>query len=92
MYMSRSHPLADVRKQFSGLIDEVAATHERIVVTRHGEPAAILMAIEDFESLEETVEILADAKLLSDIRRSLKTTRRHSLDQIKNDLKKRSAK
>ena len=30
-------------------------------VTVHGKPSAVLLATEDLESLEETIEILADA-------------------------------
>ncbi len=29
-------------------------------MTVHGKPSAVLLATEDFESLEETIEILAD--------------------------------
>jgi ornithine cyclodeaminase/alanine dehydrogenase-like protein (mu-crystallin family) len=32
-----------------------------VYVTVHGKPSAVLLATEDLESLEETIEILADA-------------------------------
>jgi len=34
--------------------------HERIVVTRNGTPAAVLISPQDLESLEETLAILSD--------------------------------
>lgn len=39
----------------------VSGQHERVYVTVHGKPSAVLVATEDLESLEETIEILADA-------------------------------
>ncbi|MCZ2826088.1 MULTISPECIES: type II toxin-antitoxin system Phd/YefM family antitoxin [unclassified Modestobacter] len=34
--------LAAVKAQFSKVLDEVAATHERVVVTGNGSPVAII--------------------------------------------------
>lgn len=57
-------PLREVRSRFSELVDEVARTHERITVTRNGKPAAILISPDDLASMQETVEVLADADLM----------------------------
>jgi len=38
------------------------------VITKHGRPAAVLLSVEDLESLEETLEILSNQGLLADIR------------------------
>jgi PHD/YefM family antitoxin component YafN of YafNO toxin-antitoxin module len=35
--------------------------HERVTVTVHGRPSAVLVAVEDLERLEETLAILRDA-------------------------------
>lgn len=53
--------LADARAHLSQLVARVSGQHERIVVTVHGKPSAVLLATEDLESLEETIEIPADA-------------------------------
>ena len=37
---------------------------ERITITVHGQPTAVLVAVEDLESLEETIAILSDATAL----------------------------
>ncbi|MBB3084587.1 type II toxin-antitoxin system Phd/YefM family antitoxin [Geodermatophilus sabuli] len=39
----------------------VSGQHERVYVTVHGKPSAVLLATEDLESLEEAIEILAEA-------------------------------
>jgi antitoxin YefM len=53
--------LADAKAHLSALVARVSRQHERVYVTVHGKPSAVLVATEDLESLEETIEILADA-------------------------------
>ena len=53
--------LADAKAHLSTLVARVSGQHERVYVTVHGKPSAVLVATEDLESLEETIEILADA-------------------------------
>lgn len=60
--------LAAVKAHFSQVIDEVSGTHERVTITKNGSPVAVLLAVEDFESLLETLEILADPEARSAIR------------------------
>ena len=50
--------MADLQANLKDLLDQVKSTHERYVITRHGEPDAVLMSVEDLEALEETLEIL----------------------------------
>ena len=52
--------LASVKARLSSFVDDGEGTHERVVITRNGSPAAVLLAPEDLESLEETIAILSD--------------------------------
>jgi antitoxin YefM len=63
-----TQPLAAVKAHFSQVIDDVAGTHERVTVTRNGSPVAVILAVEDYESLMETLEILSDRQAVADIR------------------------
>ncbi len=54
-------PLADARAHLSTLVARVGRQHERVHVTTHGKPSAAPLSTADLESLEETVEVLADA-------------------------------
>ena len=90
MDMSRSIALALVRQDLSGINDQVASTHERVVATRHGESAAVLVSVDDREALEETLEILADSALVSSIQRSLKSKKRYSLDEVRSRLSRQA--
>jgi antitoxin YefM len=68
--MSETVPFTEAKAHLSELVDRTSREHERFVVTRNGRPAAVLMSPEDLESLEETVDILEDRKLLESIRTS----------------------
>ena len=56
--------LADAKAHLSKLVAQVSGQHERVYGTVHGKPSAVLLATEDLESLEETIEILADADVM----------------------------
>lgn len=59
VYMS-SESLREVRSRFSEFIERVNRHHERVLITRNGSPAAVLMSPDDLESLEETLAVLSD--------------------------------
>jgi prevent-host-death family protein len=62
-----SEPVRTVRDRFSEFIERVEKHHERVVVTRNGTPAAVLISPEDLESLEETIAVLGDAEAVKDL-------------------------
>lgn len=66
--MPESLPLSYVKSHLSELTDRVVDEHERVVLTRKGRPAAVLVSREDLESLEETLEILSDSRLMAQVR------------------------
>lgn len=53
--------LRNVKDRFSEFVDRVEREHERIVVTRNGRPAAVLISPDDLDSLEETLDVLGDS-------------------------------
>jgi prevent-host-death family protein len=58
-------PLSDVKARLSEIADEVDRTHQRVHVTRNGRRFVVLIAEEDLESLEATLELLSDADSLA---------------------------
>jgi prevent-host-death family protein len=61
-------PLGDARNRLSEYVTDVERTHERVTITRHGRPAAVLISVDDLASLEETLEILGTPGALEAIR------------------------
>jgi PHD/YefM family antitoxin component YafN of YafNO toxin-antitoxin module len=41
------------------------------VITKHGRPAAVVLSVEDLESLEETLEVMGSRAVLDDIQAAL---------------------
>lgn len=68
MTMSEHLSLADVKNRLSEVVDTLEREHGRVVVTKHGRPAAVMMNVEDLESLEETLAVLSNPGLLEEIR------------------------
>lgn len=69
-------PLATVRDRLSSLVDEVARTHDALTITRNGTPAAVVLSIEDYESIMETLALLndpVDRERLAEAAESLET-------------------
>jgi antitoxin YefM len=65
--MSEMLSLAEVKAHLSELVGRVNTQHERVTVTVHGRPSAVLLAVADLESLEETIAILSDHDALQQL-------------------------
>jgi prevent-host-death family protein len=63
-------PLRNVRDHLSEFVDRAEREHERVVVTRNGRPAAVLIGYDDLAGLEETLDILSDPEALREIRQA----------------------
>ncbi|HVA61594.1 MAG TPA: type II toxin-antitoxin system Phd/YefM family antitoxin [Mycobacteriales bacterium] len=68
--MSETLPFSEAKAHLSDLADRVERQHERVLVTRNGRPSFVLISPADLESLEETLEIVRDRKLMASLRRS----------------------
>jgi antitoxin YefM len=62
--MSETMALAEVKAHLSQLVSRVNAHHDRVTVTVHGRPSAVLLSVDDLEALEETIAILSDSDAL----------------------------
>jgi antitoxin YefM len=60
MTMSKTLSLAQAKAHLSELVGRVDRQHDRVIVTVHGRPSAILLSPDDLEALEETIAILSD--------------------------------
>lgn len=66
--MAQTMTVTDAKARLSELVNAVATTHDHVEITRNGEPAAVLMSMEELRALRETVAILSDAQAVADIR------------------------
>ena len=63
-------PLSEVKARLSEIAEEVATTHERVQITKNGRDYVVLVAAEDLESLEATLELLADPDAQERVKRA----------------------
>jgi antitoxin YefM len=93
MVMPETMSLAAVKARFSELVDRVERQHDRVIVTRNGRPAAVLISPDDLESLEETLAVMSDRSLAAQIRESEKAAAAGEigveLDELRADLRRR---
>jgi antitoxin YefM len=93
MVMAETLPLATVKARFSEIVDRVSRQQDRVIVTRNGQPAAVLVSTDDLESLEETLAIMSDRSLTAQIRESQKAVARGEagvgLDELRAGLEQR---
>ena len=71
MSVSEQMPLAEVKNRLSEVVERLEREHGRVVVTKHGRPAVVVLSVEDLESLEETLDVLSSDALMADIRAAL---------------------
>jgi len=85
-------PLNDVKTRFSAIADEVAATHDRVIVTRNGRPHVMVISVDDFESLQMTRELLAEPGAVHGILAAdgeISAGDYHTLDELRAVLEQR---
>lgn len=62
-----SVPLSEAKDKLSAMVEQAERTHEIVTITRHGRPAAVLMAADDLDSLHETLFWLSQPGTRDDV-------------------------
>ncbi len=60
-------PLTEAKDRLSALVESVESTHETVTITRHGRPAAVLLAPDELHSLLETIEWLSREQTMANL-------------------------
>ena len=77
--------LKDVKNHLSEVVEKVEREHERVIITKHGRPAAVVVSLDDLESLEQTLDILSSPALIKQIRESLVELRDEGAQELSKD-------
>ena len=56
--------MAEVKAHLSEIVGRVSSQHDRVTVTVHGRPSAVLLSPDDLDALEETIAVLSDTDSL----------------------------
>lgn len=68
--MAKTLSLSEVKARLPELVAGVQEREEEVVVTKNGRPAAILINVDEYTRLKETVDVLSDPVLMSHIAES----------------------
>jgi antitoxin YefM len=60
--------LSHIKAHLSDVVDSVEKEHERVLLTRNGRPAAVLISPDDLAALEDTLDLLSDPAAMQEIR------------------------
>ena len=70
--MPKTIPLSEAKAHLSEIIKDVSETQEIVTISKGGVPATVMMSVEEYESLIETLEILSDPELMAQLRKAKK--------------------
>jgi len=88
--MTTTISVNELKNNTSRVLDKAALKGNRTMIKRQGKPGLIIMSADEYESWEETKEILADKKLMRSIKRGeedIKNGRYITLEDLKKELK-----
>lgn len=79
----------ELRPQLSSVIDKIHSKFDRYVVTKRGKPEVVMMSVEDYEGLLETLEVASDKALVARLKKAqkdLKARKYKSLEDVHREL------
>jgi len=85
MSITEQAPLAQVKNHLSEVVERIEREHGRVIITKHGTPAAVIVSVEDLESLEETLRILSDPQLLATVREAADDVTEGRVERLTKD-------
>jgi antitoxin YefM len=68
-------PVTKAKSKLLDIIRKIENSDDTVAITKNGVPEAVLLSMNKFEGLVETLEILSDEKTMKSIRKSIKEAR-----------------
>jgi prevent-host-death family protein len=78
-------PISDLRQNASDIIKRVSSTHEPVFITRRGRAAAVVVSMEDYEHVQNEIEIL---RLLARGEKEIEAGVGYELDEVMKEADK----
>jgi antitoxin YefM len=63
-------PITEAKERIAELADRVAREHDHVTITRNGRADVMLISVAEYESMQETLDVLGDEETLADLRQS----------------------
>jgi antitoxin YefM len=69
--MTKTIPVSEARQTLPLLVGRMRKVMDRVIITRKGKPAAVLMGVEEYESWIETLELVSKPEVVAGLRKGL---------------------
>lgn len=90
MHSSTTLPISEARKRIFEIARDLKKSGKHYTLTENGKPTIVLMSVEDFESWQETLNVIEEMPtLLEDIKQAEKDFKAGRYITIEDYLKKR---
>jgi antitoxin YefM len=63
-------PISQLKSKINEYVDAVSETRDKITITKNGSPAAVLIGVDEWESIQETLHWLAQPGITSSVAES----------------------
>ena len=70
MVVMETIPITEAKARIAELADRVAREHDHFTITRNGRADVMLISVAEYESMQETLDLLSDDEALADLRQS----------------------
>ncbi len=87
--MIKTLSITKARENFPTIVNNAKNKFDQYVITVNGEPAAVIISADQYDSMKETDEILADKELMKAIRqgeKELKEGKFYDWEDVKKEL------
>jgi len=74
--MTSTVTLKELRPSLPRIVSRIDSRFDRFIVTRRGKPVAVMLSVQDYESLMETLDILADRRAREGLRKGEEDVRK----------------
>ncbi|GAB3447403.1 hypothetical protein GCM10027570_19750 [Streptomonospora sediminis] len=85
-------PITEAKSRIAELTDRVAREHDHFTITRNGRADVMLISVAEYESMQETLDVLTDQEARADLRQSEEDVANgdvFSLDQVRAEVEQR---
>ncbi|MBI4433112.1 MAG: type II toxin-antitoxin system Phd/YefM family antitoxin [Candidatus Omnitrophica bacterium] len=89
--MTTTVTLKELRPSLPKIIDRIDGRLDRYFITKRGKPVVVMLSVDDYESLMETLDILADKDTMKRVRlgeKEVRSGKTRSWSDLKRSLEK----
>ncbi|VBA62318.1 type II toxin-antitoxin system Phd/YefM family antitoxin [Mycobacterium attenuatum] len=81
-------PISQLKSKINEYVDAVSETRDQITITKNGAPAAVLIGVDEWESIQETLHWLSQPGIVESVSESeadIAAGRTYGEDEIRAD-------